>query len=117
MKKLSYHVAMGLGLVSVFVCAAPVLAEEDGRGSFVAISEIERPLQDVVLTPLPDSSLDSIEGAGACFVCPSINVNIVVAPITQFNVINQIAVALGQNITQLSAASAVNSIGGFSVGR
>jgi len=114
MKMMLNYLATGLFLA---LAGTPALAQ-DGVvvNSFVATSELERSAE-TVLTPLPDSSLEFIEGMGGCFVCPSINLNIVVAPITQFNVINQIAVALGQNVTQVLGASAVNTLGGFSMGR
>jgi hypothetical protein len=110
MRMLNYCFAMAFGLSMI---SAPVLAQEVEIDSFVAISEIGDSNQEIVLTPLPDGSLDSIEGTGICFGCPSINLHITVAPITQLNVINQISFALGRNITQTSGASAFNTAGGF----
>jgi hypothetical protein len=110
MKRLNRHVAIALGLV---LCGAPALAQEADPGPFVAISEIETLDHETPLSPLPDSNLESIEGTGLCFGCPSISFNIVVAPITQLNIINQVAFAIGRNITQISGATAVNTVGGL----
>ncbi|WP_447599725.1 hypothetical protein [Nitrospira sp. Nam80] len=107
-----FAIALGLSLLGT-----PVMAENDGSDPFMAISEIGEDRQGESLTPLSDSSLDSIEGAGICLGCPSINVNIAIAPIAQFNIINQVSIALGRNIDQSSFASAINNTGGSRGGR
>ena len=101
-----FAIALGLSLLGT-----PVMAETDGSDPFIAISEIGEDHQGGFLTPLSDSSLDAIEGAGICFGCPSINVYVAVAPIAQLNVINQISFAVGRNINQSAAVSATNNIG------
>jgi hypothetical protein len=90
----------------------PVLAQEDVTGMFVAVSEIEESSNGTLLAALSDERLDAVEGAGLCIGCPSINVHIGIAPVVQVNLINQISFALGNNITQLLGASAVNVAGG-----
>jgi hypothetical protein len=96
----------------LFLHVPAALAQEDEPESFVAISEIGDFQDGMILASLTDSSLDAIEGAGLCIGCPSINIQIGIAPIVQLNLINQVSFALGRNITQISGASAVNAAGG-----
>jgi hypothetical protein len=105
--------------IAVGLClfVTPAMADDEASETFIAISEIEEHNDQEALPALSDSSLESIEGAGICFGCPSINVNIAVAPIAQFNIINQVSFALGRNITQSSFASAINNAGGIRGGR
>jgi hypothetical protein len=106
MKKLSYVATAFIVVLST----APVLAQDEA-GSFVAMSDLIVSHEETGLMPLPDTSLDSVEGTGFCIGCPKINLNIVVTPITQLNVINQISVALGRSITQISGVNASNTLG------
>ena len=109
MSPLSCYLALTLCLS---VPMGSVLAQEDETGMFVAMSEIEDSSHGTILAALTDESLDAIEGAGLCIGCPSINIQIGISPVVQVNLINQISFALGNNITQLSGASAVNLAGG-----
>jgi putative transposase len=119
-RKEKYEMVNNWLAVAAGLClfVTPVMADDDdARETFIAISEIEGPNEQGALSTLPDSHLDSIEGVGICFGCPSINLSIAVAPITQFNIINQVSFALGRNITQSSFASAINNTGGIRGGR
>jgi hypothetical protein len=109
MRPSSYYVALALCLS---VQMGPVLAQEDETGMFVAVSEIEGPSYGTKLAALSDDSLGAVEGAGMCIGCPSLHIQIGISPIVQVNLINQLSFALGNNITQLLGASAVNVAGG-----
>jgi hypothetical protein len=111
---LSLHLAVAVALC---LSVLPAWAQNNQPESFVALTDIAPADQEAMLEPLSDSQLDSIHGAGVCFGCPSINVYIAVAPITQVNVITQLAFAVGQDITQIQGVSAVNQISGSRGGR
>jgi hypothetical protein len=109
MRARSCYLAIALCML---VYAPAVLAQDEVPDSFIAVSEIGDFPHEMILASLTDESLDAIEGAGLCIGCPSINVQIGISPIVQFNLINQISFALGNNITQISGASAANLAGG-----
>ena len=109
MRPLSCYAALALCLS---VQMGPVLAQEDETGMFIAVSEIEDSSNGTRLAALSEERLDAVEGAGLCIGCPSLHIQIGISPILQVNLINQISFALGNNITQLSGASAVNLAGG-----
>ena len=109
MRQRTCYLALALCLS---VPVGPVLAQEDKTGRFVAVSEIEDSSAGTLLAALSDERLDAVEGAGMCIGCPSLHIQIGIAPIVQVNLINQLSFALANNITQLLGASAVNVAGG-----